>query len=758
VSRSHLAPRRAVALAFAALALLLGGPAAAQQAVNPIHPSFAPLDAERQPARTPEAVSYEVTCGGCHDAPWIAAHTGHAAPKVKATCAQCHVDGGALDVRPATLEKDGRLARQAIRIGAPAPASCGRCHGLVSDGHAPVAAPADFEAGARAPGRTYSLTEGEGAVVAPQRMADAFMNLAGKAELSSPWDVHAAKLVGCAACHYAANNPGRTDVKQGSLKYLTADPRRPSTAEFLLRPDHRLAEPTCRGCHDAQKAHEWLPYRSRHLAVLACQACHLAAPAGPALEMEDATVVTAEAGPARRYRGVARRPGEPINAAMVTPFRPLLVERTERDGATRLAPVNTVSRFRWVSGPERAEVPWAKVVEAWREGSGYAPPVLAALDADRSGALDAPELRLDTPQKVALIADRLRAAGVADPAIQGVLETYPLAHGVPSRDRALKACEECHSGDSRLGAPFLVAGYLPGGTPPTPREGDRVDLAGALGPGPDGGLVLRRDAGAAPGGLHVLGHARQRLTNTIGFLAFLATVLGVLGHGLTRWLLRRKRAPAHHAAGEKAYLFGRYERLWHWTMALSGLLLIGSGLEIHNAGGHWLLDLPRAVSLHNAFAVVLMLNAFLALFYHLATRAIRNFIPAPQGLLARVLDHMAYQSRGIFFGGPHPENAPGHKLNPLQQLTYLALLNVLFPLQIGTGLLIWAAGHWPEVASALGGLSVVAPLHNLGSWLFLTFFVMHVYLVTTGRTVTDHLTSMITGYGEQPDGAPAERS
>jgi len=170
------------------------------------------------------------------------------------------------------------------------------------------------------------------------------------------------------------------------------------------------------------------------------------------------------------------------------------------------------------------------------------------------------------------------------------------------------------------------------------------------------------------------------------------------------------------------------------------------------------MDLARAVSIHNAFAVVLMLNAFLALFYHLATRAIRNFIPAPQGLLGRVLDHMAYQSRGIFFGGPHPENAPGQKLNPLQQLTYLALLNVLFPLQIGTGLLIWAAGHWPEVAAALGGLAVVAPLHNLGSWLFLTFFVMHVYLVTTGRTVTDHLTSMVTGYGEAGDAPHAERS
>jgi len=37
-------------------------------------------------------------------------------------------------------------------------------------------------------------------------------------------------------------------------------------------------------------------------------------------------------------------------------------------------------------------------------------------------------------------------------------------------------------------------------------------------------------------------------------------------------------------------------------------------------------------------------------------------------------------------------------------------------------------------------------VHNFGAWLFLSFFVLHAYLVTTGRTVGDHLQSMVTGY------------
>jgi thiosulfate reductase cytochrome b subunit len=313
-------------------------------------------------------------------------------------------------------------------------------------------------------------------------------------------------------------------------------------------------------------------------------------------------------------------------------------------------------------------------------------------------------------------------------------------------DRALRDCNACHAEESRLADDYVVASYLPGGVAPRPPDGARVALAGIIAPSQGDGLVLQRDREAAPGALHVLGHSRQAWTNRLGFLAFLAVLLGVTVHGGLRYAFRRKRVPSAHPGGEKEYVFGRYERLWHWTMAVSGIALIITGLEVHGTGKWALMSMPVAVAIHNAFAVILILNAFLALFYHLATAAIRNFIPHPRGFLASALEHMTYQARGIFYGESHPRNDAGQKLNPLQQVTYLALLNVLFPLQIVTGAVIWAVGKWPAVASAVNGLHHVAPIHNLGAWMFLTFFVLHVYLVSTGRTPTDHLKSMITGY------------
>jgi thiosulfate reductase cytochrome b subunit len=743
-------------LAALAVQASIPAPTRALETPNPIHPTFTPLDAAGKPAARAEDVSADVTCGACHDARYVAAHDEHARAGVRVTCIQCHVDGGRLEV--GHLE-GGKLRREDLRIGKPTTASCGACHGVASDGASPVAIPDAFEAPSAA-GRTWSLTQGEGAIFAPQRRSESFLNLEGKEAPAGggagprdvPWDVHAAKLVACADCHHARNDPRRTDLKQAALPYLTADPRRLSTGEFLARPDHELARAECRSCHAPLQVHDFLPYRERHLQVLGCAACHVPGPMAPAVEMIDATAVTPAGTPLFTYRNVERRDGEPLdlNAALVQPLRPLYVLRTEADGVRRLAPVNVVSRWRWVSAVDRTEVPFATVVRAWRDGAGYAPEVLAALDTDHDRELSPAELRLDTPAKVATIAARLRALGVADPAIDGVMEPHPLAHGVAGRATALRDCGACHGAESRLGGAYELAAYLPGGIPPRPppgsEAGGRVELAGTLVP-VGAGLALEREPGAVPGGLHVLGRSRHAIADGVGLLVFGVVLGGVLLHAGARLATRRRRLAA--SAGSSAprlrdvYAFGRYERLWHWTMALSGVGLIATGLAIRLGAGA---RLAGAVTAHDVLALVLTVNASLSLFWHLTTAAIRTFLPEPRGLLARVLAHLHHQTRGIFHGHPAPAHAEGQKLNPLQQLTYLALLNLLFPLQIASGLLIWAVGHWPEVGAALGGLSIVAPLHDLGAWLFLSFFTLHAYLVTTGRTAGEHLRAMVTGY------------
>jgi thiosulfate reductase cytochrome b subunit len=108
-----------------------------------------------------------------------------------------------------------------------------------------------------------------------------------------------------------------------------------------------------------------------------------------------------------------------------------------------------------------------------------------------------------------------------------------------------------------------------------------------------------------------------------------------------------------------------------------------------------------------------------------------------------------YYVRGIFRGEAHPfEKTRDRKLNPLQQMTYFAILNVLLPLQIITGALMWGLQRWSTVAVRFGGLPFLAPFHTLISWLFAAFIVLHVYLTTTGHTPTAALRAMMIGWDE----------
>ena len=207
---------------------------------------------------------------------------------------------------------------------------------------------------------------------------------------------------------------------------------------------------------------------------------------------------------------------------------------------------------------------------------------------------------------------------------------------------------------------------------------------------------------------------------------------------------------------KRVYMYTLYERIWHWLQALVILALLLTGLEVHSPDSITIFGFEDAVAIHGVLGLVLVLNAFLGLFYHLTTGAIRQYVPRPRDFFTLAIRQTAYYLGGIFRGEPHPiEKTAGSKLNPLQKITYLAILNLLLPLQVVTGLLILGLDYWPALGETVGGLPVLAPIHTLGSWLFAAFLLVHVYLTTTGHTPLSNLKAMVTGWEDveqKPDG------
>ncbi len=165
----------------------------------------------------------------------------------------------------------------------------------------------------------------------------------------------------------------------------------------------------------------------------------------------------------------------------------------------------------------------ADLKAAWLDGDTYHADVLAAFDQDGDGSLSSTELRIDTPQKEALIAGRLQALGLDNPRIVGEVQPYSINHNVANGEWAVRDCQTCHSDDSRLSQPVLLASYTPGGVLPEFVADSNALAEGQITQASDGKLYYQPDASA--GGMYVLGLSSVNWIDLLGGLMF----LGVIG-------------------------------------------------------------------------------------------------------------------------------------------------------------------------------------------------------------------------------------
>ncbi len=197
---------------------------------------------------------------------------------------------------------------------------------------------------------------------------------------------------------------------------------------------------------------------------------------------------------------------------------------------------------------------------------------------------------------------------------------------------------------------------------------------------------------------------------------------------------------------KREYVYRSFERFWHWTQSILIFLLALTGFEIH--GSVTFFGYAQAVSIHNTAAVVFMVLIVFAIFWHLTTGEWRQYIPTIKNIRAQ----LNYYIFGMFRNEPHPtKKTVLSKLNPLQKLVYFGLKVLVIPVMVCSGLL-YMFFRYPQ-KSGIGGLKIanlelIAIVHTAGAFILVAFIIVHLYLITTGRSVTSNLKAMITGYEE----------
>ncbi len=192
------------------------------------------------------------------------------------------------------------------------------------------------------------------------------------------------------------------------------------------------------------------------------------------------------------------------------------------------------------------------------------------------------------------------------------------------------------------------------------------------------------------------------------------------------------------------YLYSRYERFWHWTQAFLILFLALTGFEIH--GSYGLFGFENAVHLHNNAAYILIVLIIFTIFWHFTTGEWRQYLPTGKNLKAQI----DYYITGIFRNAPHPvKKTIISKLNPMQRLVYLGLKIIFIPVMVLSGLAYMLYRYQYDGvihSTGINDLYLIAAIHSLGAYILLAFVIVHIYLITTGHTLTSNLRAMITGW------------
>ena len=206
---------------------------------------------------------------------------------------------------------------------------------------------------------------------------------------------------------------------------------------------------------------------------------------------------------------------------------------------------------------------------------------------------------------------------------------------------------------------------------------------------------------------------------------------------------------------KRVYIYKSFERFWHWTQLLLIFFLAATGFEIH--GSLHFFGYENAVAYHSAAAYAFIILIIFSIFWHMTTGEWRQYLPTRENIRAEI----NYYLFGIFRDAPHPtKKTVLSKLNPLQKLVYLGLKILVIPVMVVSGLL-YMYYRYPQAGGIEGirihSLEPIAVVHTAGAFLLIAFIVVHLYLITTGRTMTSNLKAMLTGYEEIEETAGSDK-
>ena len=197
------------------------------------------------------------------------------------------------------------------------------------------------------------------------------------------------------------------------------------------------------------------------------------------------------------------------------------------------------------------------------------------------------------------------------------------------------------------------------------------------------------------------------------------------------------------------YLYPVWVRLWHAVNAILYLILIITGLSLQYSGQEYIvIKFQVAVSMHNIAGILLCINYLVIFFGNMFTKNGMYYRMRMRWLKKEIPLQFNYYMYGIFRGekAPFPINSR-RKFNPLQKVSYLAVLYFLMPLVFITGwALIFPNILFIDKIFGTSSLHFTDLVHIIVGFILSIFLFVHVYLCTIGKPAGSHFRAMLSGW------------
>jgi len=372
-----------------------------------------------------------------------------------------------------------------------------------------------------------------GQVFSNLKVSQSRMNIVDKKSKNYVFDVHSSKNVGCVKCHESRPKEGDRPANYTDKINVLIDQ---GSIDGYLGKKHNAVKgfkvKNCVDCHQADIAkHEsWLPATSNHMDKISCETCHINKRDMFTAKSFNYALLKENNEPFISYLGKKGR-----SIVGFTPNNIWYKGKTDKN--IKIKPANMVSFLVWKGADSFVDAKTLK--KAFYNGDRLNSEMAKAFDKNNDENLSVQEAKFDNEAKKAVAKKLLKAAGVKNPSLKLISFPVALEHNVMPKEMATKSCESCHSSKAKselykdaelldYNATSDIDVIIPGVK--------NAKLAKLV----NGKIVLNKNALPKEHMMMVTDTSNKDF-DQYAIILLIATILGLLGHGMLRIMFASKR-------------------------------------------------------------------------------------------------------------------------------------------------------------------------------------------------------------------------